>query len=176
MPTKFVIKLNKQNALVTDVDGTEVIDWVPALMAAASEVEMLNTLAGTPAFPRPFNYNKTAAHWEDAHTDIIPEAIVPTCTGVVDVTINVLENLILPGHQIWEDIVVPEHTVDVPAGYVGSIEGFLGEANTYPTADGMCTVFISNYEWLDLGFLPTGVTPQTFSFILGEPSHVGKLI
>jgi hypothetical protein len=176
MPTKFTVKLNKALALVSTVDEAEVIDWVPALKAAAQEIEVLNTMSGTATFPRPFTCNENAAQWEDEHVITVPETTERRLVNVIADVVDAENNTVIPGYEVWDDVVIPAHEVTVPAGYVGKIDGFLGALNTPPTEDGMCTVVIENYDWLDLGFLPEGVTPQTFTFILGVPPHAGTVI
>lgn len=131
MSTKLCIKIDKALATVTTApDGSELIDWVPALRAVALEVQALNQLSGTVTFPRAISCNPDAVVW-DTKLD--------------------------------------------PPGYAGSIEGFIGGVNSIPASDGMCTIIVEEYEWLDLGFLPAGVTPQTFTFVLGQPPQAALI-
>jgi len=127
---EIVIKLNPANGVVTgtkdvvtvDPEGVEttttvdVIDWQPALIAAATEIQAMNAYAGTELFPEPVQSNPASE----------------------------------------------------------TLEGYIGTANTPPIDNGMVTVKIENYNWMDLTLLPA--TPTTFTFVLGIPPQVGKFI
>lgn len=87
--TTFVIKLNITNAKVKDKQGNVITDntkkdkaladggvpdWIPALIAAATEIEQLNAFVGNVGynewtkedkFPRPIKFNKTAMVYDD---------------------------------------------------------------------------------------------------------------
>lgn len=60
-----------------------------------------------------------------------------------------------------------------------TIEGFLGEVNTPPTVsdspsyDGLVTVRIKEYDFIDLSLLPA--QPTTFYFIAGTPPQSGTI-
>ena len=72
MLTELIIRLKKANAVVTPrpvtvatatspaVPAGENIDWVPALIAAANEIQTLNKFSGTVSFPRPIPSNPNA--------------------------------------------------------------------------------------------------------------------
>ncbi len=127
---EIVIKLNPANGVVTgtkdvvtvDSEGIEttttvdVVDWRPALIAAATEIQAMNAFSGTDTFPEPVQCN--------------PES--------------------------------------------ETLEGYIGTANTIPIDNGMVTVRMNNYNWMDLTLLPG--TPTTFTFVLGLPPQVGKFI
>jgi hypothetical protein len=109
--TELKIRIKKSFADVTPAVGEtpEIIDWTPALVACATEVEALNQLVNGTTFPRPVKCN--------------PDATQP--------------------------------------------EGYLGDVNTPPDSEGFVTVRLADYDYFDLGFLPVGVVPQTFSFVYG---------
>jgi hypothetical protein len=53
------------------------------------------------------------------------------------------------------------------------VENFLGMGNTPPSNDGMTTVVVGEYDYIDLSRLPA--MPQTFTFIIGVPEQAGKI-
>ena len=147
---QLIIRLNQANAVpiaslfetITNEDGTtseveiKQFDWIPALKAAAMEIQALNAYSGTEAFPTPITSNPEAMVWVEEVDDE--------------------EGNVTAGH--WQ----------------GNIEGFLGAANTPPTADrGLVTVSVAEYDWLDTGLIPA--MPTTFSFTVGA-APAGKII
>jgi len=111
--TTLTIELKKEFVEVNE-DGT--INWIPALKAAALEIQQLDALADPEtSFPRPIGSN--------------PDSEQP--------------------------------------------EGFIGAVNTPPTGDGMVTVRIESYEWINVALIPA--MPTTFNFILGIPPHAGTI-
>lgn len=58
--------------------------------------------------------------------------------------------------------------------WAGVQEQVIGDANTIPTEDGMVTIILANYDWINFRFLPE--MPTTFSIIGVIPPHSGRFI
>jgi len=107
--TELIIKLRKDLAVVTgtmdvttvDSGGIEtvttvdVVDWLPALKAAATEVQALNAYSGTETFPTPIPCDPEATQVEN----ILGTNTPPDATGHVTVRVpnyNSLETSLFP--------------------------------------------------------------------------------
>lgn len=109
---ELIIKLNKNNAVV---NADETVDWTPALVAAAYEIQALNAYSGTEEFPRPIKSNPDAANVEnflgDFNTPPTPDR------GMVTVSISDYEWIelnLLPAQPTTFAITVG----DAPAGKI----------------------------------------------------------
>lgn len=79
-----------------------------------------------------------------------------------------------PESMRWIQATGPaEDDTAIPAHWEGSIEGFIGAVNTPPTANGMVTIRVDTYEWINISLIP--VMPMTFNFILGTPPEAGRI-
>jgi hypothetical protein len=70
MATDIIIKLKKSLATVTTVDTVEVIDWTSALIACATEVQLLNQFVDGDQFPRPIKANPLSTQPEGFLGDV----------------------------------------------------------------------------------------------------------
>lgn len=86
------IKLIKENATVTEVDGVETIDWTPALKAAALEIQQLNAMLPDLA-KDPIPCNPEAGQVELMLGDI---NTLPNEYGYVTARISKWRKLIIP--------------------------------------------------------------------------------
>jgi hypothetical protein len=144
MSTDLKIRLKKANAVITGTGDTEVIDWIPALKATATEIQALNQLVNGTTFPRPIKSNPEAMKWEPEHEQVLYEH-----TEIVD----------------GVEVIIPEETITVPAQWVGNITGFLGDVNTDVDPEGFLCVRLADYSYFDTGFMPDGIKPSTFTFV-----------
>lgn len=170
---------------------TPYADVIAKLKAAAEEVQLLNAAMGPLLTEGPLPSNPNAVTWQQLQEPtyapnpveqpliVVGDKLVPSLdvdgNPILDPDTGEPVMVAVPDYQpdpSWQELVITGYRPAVDAdgnpvmGWVGQIEGFLGATNTPPSPTGYVSVSIPAYRKL---ILPQGVSPTTFSIVLGTP-------